>query len=90
VGVLLLWEVIRRPLWRVSSVGAAALLVAGAAAYTRAPYRRLWPQARHLGPARLAYTLALVPLIRVIGDVAKMAGYPAGLLRRARLRGPGG
>jgi hypothetical protein len=28
------------------------------------------------------YGLALVPVIRVVGDVAKMLGYPMGLLWR--------
>jgi hypothetical protein len=28
--------------------------------------------------------LALVPLIRVVGDLAKMIGYPVGVLRRWR------
>ncbi|PJF48125.1 MAG: glycosyltransferase [Chloroflexi bacterium] len=58
---------------------AAALLLAGAAAYTRAPYRRLrrlW--SRLTWPERLK-AVALVPIIRVVGDVAKMLGYPAGV-----------
>ena len=93
VGGLLLREVLRKPQRHrgtQSTAGvvwpyvAAALLLVGAAAYTRGPYRRLWPQVRHFSVARRAYALALVPLIRVIGDVAKMAGYPAGLIRRRK------
>jgi glycosyltransferase involved in cell wall biosynthesis len=61
-------------------------LAAGGAAYVWTPCRRL---ARRLGPytpvARL-YALALVPVIRLVGDVAKMLGYPVGLLWRCRHR----
>ncbi len=67
-------------------VGVLALAV-GVGVYTRAPYRRLWPRAAALPPrARLA-ALALPPIIRFVGDAAKMAGYPVGLLRRVRVRG---
>jgi glycosyltransferase involved in cell wall biosynthesis len=57
------------------------LYLPGAAAYLAQPYRR-FSQVAKLAPAlslkdRL-YALALIPLIRVVGDVAKMAGYPVG------------
>lgn len=59
-------------------------LLAGAAVYCRTPYRRLRPHLAGLAPrARLA-ALLLVPVIRVVGDVAKMLGYPAGWLWRLR------
>jgi glycosyltransferase involved in cell wall biosynthesis len=67
------------PLWWLA-------LAAGGSAYLRAPYRRL---RRRLGPYSLAarlYALALVPVVRVAGDVAKMLGYPVGLLWRFRHR----
>ena len=35
---------------------------------------------------RLAATAALVPIIRIVGDVAKMVGYPVGLWWRWRNR----
>jgi glycosyltransferase involved in cell wall biosynthesis len=60
----------------------AALLLAGGATYTRGPYRRLWPQTATLTPGARFYTLALVPLIRLVGDCAKMVGYPMGVVRR--------
>jgi glycosyltransferase involved in cell wall biosynthesis len=63
------------PLWWLA-------LAAGGVAYLRTPYRRLL---RRLGAYPLAarlYGLALVPVIRVVGDVAKMLGYPMGLLWR--------
>jgi glycosyltransferase involved in cell wall biosynthesis len=60
------------------------LLLMSAAAYCRAPYRRLLPAlARLPGPGRLQ-ALAWVPLIRLAGDLAKMAGYPAGWAWRLR------
>ncbi len=59
-----------------------ALLSLGAAGYTGRPYRRLWARLRGRPAHERAYALALVPIIRLVGDVAKMIGYPAGLLRR--------
>lgn len=64
----------------------AILIGLGAAVYTRAPYRRLWPRLRGRRPAEQALALALVPLIRGVGDVAKMLGYPVGILARRKLR----
>lgn len=59
---------------------------AGAALYLRTPFRRL--QALTLGCSQLEWLemLALLPVIRATGDVAKMAGYPAGRLWRIRHR----
>lgn len=48
------------------------------------PYRRLQRRARHLPPTQRAQAFALVPLQRLIGDVAKMLGYPVGVWRRLR------
>jgi glycosyltransferase involved in cell wall biosynthesis len=62
------------------------LFVAGAFAYTRSPYRRLLPALGRMSLPQKLYGLALVPVIRVIGDVAKMLGYPAGV--RWRVRNP--
>jgi glycosyltransferase involved in cell wall biosynthesis len=56
----------------------------GAAGYTRHPYARLEPWLRDLEPRQVVYALALVPVIRVVGDVAKMLGYPVGRLWRLR------
>lgn len=61
---------------------AAALVALGAAAYTREPYRRLWKQLRGRPLEERLYALALVPVIRLVGDVAKMAGYPVGVKAR--------
>lgn len=61
-------------------------LALGAAAYCRRPARRLlaltgeWPARRRMGG------LALIPSVRLLGDLAKMAGYPAGVWWRIRRR----
>ena len=62
------------------------LYVIGAAAYTRTPYRRLWPKLSVLTPVGRLKAIALVPIIRVVGDVAKMIGYPVGVAWRIRQR----
>ena len=62
----------------------AIFLLIGIASYARAPYRRLaasWSRLSRIEQARAAL---LVPVIRVVGDVAKMLGYPAGILWRLR------
>jgi glycosyltransferase involved in cell wall biosynthesis len=70
--------------WPWARLPAAALVAVGIAGYTRMPYRRLWPQLRGRSPVARARALALVPLIRLVGDLAKMAGYPVGVVRRWR------
>jgi glycosyltransferase involved in cell wall biosynthesis len=60
------------------------LLGLGVATYTRAPLRRLRRRAPALAARELAETAALIPAIRLTGDLAKMAGYPVGVLRRLR------
>ena len=60
------------------------LFLVGVAGYTFRPYRRL---ARMWGKQSAATKLQaalLVPVIRVTGDIAKMVGYPAGVMWRAR------
>ena len=64
----------RRPTW----VRAALLMILGYR-YVRRPIER----ARRL-PGSGAAAPALVPLVRVVGDVAKMSGYVAGCWRRLR------
>lgn len=63
-------------------------LLGGLAAMVRTPYRRLVGQWAALdGPRRLA-AVAWVPIVRVAGDLAKMAGYPVGVAWRLRQRPP--
>jgi glycosyltransferase involved in cell wall biosynthesis len=65
---------------------ALGLVVLAAAAYCRRPYLRILPMLKgHPLPSAL-YSLALVPVIRLTGDIAKMAGYPVGVWWRIRER----
>ncbi|NDJ62099.1 MAG: glycosyltransferase [Chloroflexi bacterium] len=84
---LLGWRV-QRTLWLLYGIGAAV--------YLRGPYRRLptaLAAAEHAGHVRRSpltdvYAAALIPLIRVTGDLAKMIGYPVGWVWRLRHRPP--
>ena len=58
------------------------LLPFGVAAYTRRPYGRL--DSSGISGPELLRAWALVPVIRFVGDVAKMLGYPVGLWWRLR------
>jgi glycosyltransferase involved in cell wall biosynthesis len=60
------------------------VLLAGVAAYTATPYRRLWPMLAPYGFLGRLKAVVLVPIIRVVGDVAKMIGYPVGMAWRWR------
>ena len=65
------------------------LLLAGLAAILWAPYRRLLPMLCGLDWRSKLEAVAWVPIIRLTGDLAKMAGYPVGLLWRRRVRPTG-
>ncbi len=75
--ILVVLSIIHRPWW-------LAGLAGGAAAYCRTPYRRLRRQLPALSPRERLHAVALVPYIRALGDLAKMAGYPAGWAWRIR------
>ncbi|MCS7062307.1 MAG: glycosyl transferase, partial [Anaerolineae bacterium] len=64
----------------------AALLGFGAGIYLRRPYRRLPAVWHTLPPLGKLMALLWVPVIRIAGDVAKMAGYPVGLWWRRQHR----
>jgi len=68
---------LRHPLWW-------GALFLGVAIYLWTPYKRLLPSLRTLTPLERLKALLLVPLIRITGDVAKMAGYPVGVCWRWR------
>jgi hypothetical protein len=53
-------------------------LVAGVAAYSYRPARRLWPATWSWRPPSRLRAFALIPIVRLTGDVAKMLGYIAG------------
>lgn len=82
-AVALLGALVHPALW--------ALYLPGAAVYLYQPYRRLPRVLRRAGfttPAQIVYAAALVPIIRVVGDVAKMLGYPVGLRWRRQHHPP--
>lgn len=61
-------------------------LLAGVVLYCWRPWQRLRVLGASLSPLEWLVAAALVPLIRVTGDLAKMAGYPVGLWWRWRHR----
>jgi glycosyltransferase involved in cell wall biosynthesis len=63
------------------------LLLAGISVYCRRPVERLWPSTSDWRPPSRARAFALIPIIRLVGDFAKMVGYPAGLIWRWRRQG---
>ncbi len=69
----------------------SGLFLIGGAVYLYQPYRRL-PTVMSDNPEKspLAWigAILLIPLIRVVGDVAKMIGYPVGLLWRRNNQPP--
>lgn len=74
---LLALSILHHPLW-------LAVLLIGVGGYCRTPYRRLRPLLGRLTPAQRIKAILLVPVIRAVGDVAKMIGYPAGWVWRLR------
>lgn len=81
--VFLLGALIHPLLW--------GLYLIGGAVYLYQPYRRL-PQVMKTAPNPSLWTwlycIVMIPVIRVVGDVAKMIGYPVGLRWRANQQPP--
>jgi glycosyltransferase involved in cell wall biosynthesis len=75
--IILMLSIVQSPLWLLVVLG-------GALAYCKTPFLRLRPHLAPLSPARRLQAVLLVPVIRVVGDVAKMLGYPAGWTWRLR------
>lgn len=63
-------------------------LLVGIAVYCRRPWQRLLTVGHGLRGEQLVLAALLVPVIRVTGDLAKMAGYPVGLWWRWRHHPP--
>ncbi len=80
---LLALPAIGRLLWRGRRLG-WALLLGGGVAYCWRPAARLWPATEDWAPPARVRAFALVPIIRLIGDLAKMIGYPVGVIWRWR------
>ncbi|MCA9999365.1 MAG: hypothetical protein KDE56_26565, partial [Anaerolineales bacterium] len=77
---MVLWMI-----WREKWMG-WVLLLTGVSAYSRRPAQRLWVNTWGWRPPLRLRAFALIPIIRLVGDVAKMLGYPVGLLWRWRNR----
>lgn len=76
---------ILRWIWREKWFG-WVFMALGVGAYSKRPAERLWVSTRGWRPPDRARAFALIPIIRLVGDVAKMTGYPAGLWWRLRRR----
>lgn len=61
-------------------------LLLGLLAMFFTPYKRLPPLLKGFSPAACATAIVWVPIIRVAGDLAKMLGYPVGVVWRFRNR----
>lgn len=83
VTYLAMLPLIGRLIWREKWVGWVLLLV-GLGAYSKRPAERLWNATYGWRPPSRLRAFALIPIIRLIGDVAKMVGYPVGILWRLR------
>jgi len=72
-----------RLIWREKWAGWLGLIFFGAA-YCWRPAMRLWRLTFRWRPPVRLRAFALIPIIRLVGDLAKMAGYPSGLWWRWR------
>ncbi len=70
--------IVGRMIWRARWYG-WILAAVGVVAYCYRPASRLWPLTRGWSPPGQVRAFALIPIIRVVGDVAKMIGYPVGI-----------
>ncbi|MSQ14363.1 MAG: glycosyltransferase [Dehalococcoidia bacterium] len=62
------------------------VLLLGGAVHLYRPYARLLPYLRQASRKEQISALSWVPVIRLTGDIAKMAGYPVGLIWRWKYR----
>ncbi len=76
---------ILRLIWREKWPGWVLLLL-GSGVYCQRPAQRLWGNTWGWRPPSRLRAFALIPIIRLVGDVAKMLGYPVGLIWRWRHR----
>lgn len=74
---------ILRLIWREKWYGWLLLLL-GVGAYSARPAQRLWANTTGWRPPSRVRAFALIPIIRMVGDVAKMLGYPVGIWWRWR------
>ncbi len=81
VGIPVLFRLI----WKERKLG-WPLLFLGTAVYCQKPAQRLWLTTWGWRPPARVRAFALIPIIRFVGDIAKMIGYPVGLLWRFKHR----
>jgi len=79
VPLVILLGLVHHPLWWL-------LFPVAAAVYLWSPYRRLGRMMQGLSVGEKIGAALWVPIIRLWGDVAKMVGYPVGVLWRLRHR----
>ncbi len=72
-----------RFIWREKWIG-WIMLGLGIGLYSQRPAQRLWISTWGWRPPTRARAFALIPIIRFVGDLAKMIGYPVGLIWRWR------
>lgn len=72
-----------RLIWREKLPG-WLLLLFGIGSYSRRPAERLWDSTWGWRPPSRLRAFALIPVIRCVGDISKMVGYPIGLYWRWR------
>ncbi len=72
-------------IWKGKGVGWVILLLGGGI-YCRRPAQRLWSKTQNWTAFDRIKAFSYIPLIRLVGDVAKMAGYPIGVIWRWRRR----
>lgn len=82
---LLALPLILRLIWRGHRAGAPLLLL-GVGAYCHRPAVRLWDDTWGWRPPARLRAFALIPIIRLVGDLAKMIGYPIGVWWRFQNR----
>jgi cellulose synthase/poly-beta-1,6-N-acetylglucosamine synthase-like glycosyltransferase len=63
------------------------LMAIGCLAYLQRPYRRLWLSFAGFRRVEQVEAFLWVPIIRLVGDIAKMIGYPFGLWWRRKNSG---
>lgn len=79
--VVILAGILAHPLWLLALLLGGLYMIA-------VPYRRLFNQWKDLKPGGRLTAALWIPIIRVAGDLAKMVGYPVGLIWRRRYQPP--
>ena len=85
VTYLIALPLIGRMIWRARWYGWLLAFV-GLGVYCYRPAARLWPLTQQWRPPSRLRAFALIPIIRFVGDVAKMLGYPVGVWWRVTSR----